>query len=242
MQKSKEEIISQYEPNSEYTSYYHESQIEKMMEEYHSQFPSPEPSKDVEAEAKELCTKFFYWWYNQKGSNTDQGFDDWAKTNEGKNLISKWAEQGKEATLVDMECDMYDEAGFEVINEVRRAKTLFKENFVNQHEGYAVIHEELDELWQEVKKNQKNYDIGKQRKEAVQCAAMCIRFISELTTLPPNDLNDQRSVATGDAQSGAAGQIINIEELKKKYAEHLIDTELNTGEAHAVEWTVKNTQ
>ncbi len=88
---------------------------------------------------------------------------------------------------VEMESDMYDEAMFDVIAEVRRAKTLFKENFHNQHEGYAVILEELDELWDEVKKNQKRYDIPAQRKEAIQCAAMCIRFIAELTPQSPKE-------------------------------------------------------
>lgn len=77
--------------------------------------------------------------------------------------------------------DPYREAVEEVYKEAQRAKSLFKDDFVNQHEGYAVILEELDELWQEVKKNQKNYDIEAQRKEAIQCAAMCIRFIAELT-------------------------------------------------------------
>lgn len=75
----------------------------------------------------------------------------------------------------------YVHACDDVLEEVLRAKTMFKTNFQNQHEGYAVILEELDELWQEVKKNQKNYDIAAQRKEAIQCAAMCIRFITELT-------------------------------------------------------------
>lgn len=28
---------------------------------------------------KELCTKFFYWWHNQPGTNTQAGFDDWWK-------------------------------------------------------------------------------------------------------------------------------------------------------------------
>lgn len=46
-----------------------------------------------------------------------------------------------------------------VLSEVERAKTLFPEDFVNQHEGYAVLLEEIDELWQEVKKNQRNYDL-----------------------------------------------------------------------------------
>lgn len=67
-----------------------------------------------------------------------------------------------------------------VYKEVLRAKTMFKEDFVNQHEGYAVILEELDELWEEVKKNQKVYDLAAQKKEVIQCAAMCVRFAAEL--------------------------------------------------------------
>jgi hypothetical protein len=68
-----------------------------------------------------------------------------------------------------------------VLSEVERAKAMFPNDFVNQHEGYAVLLEEVDELWQEVKKNQKNYDLLAQRKEAIQVAAMAIRFAAELT-------------------------------------------------------------
>lgn len=75
----------------------------------------------------------------------------------------------------------YEQTAKEVLNETLRAKLLFPEDFHNQHEGYAVILEELDELWYEVKLNQKYYDLDKQRKEAIQCAAMCIRFATELT-------------------------------------------------------------
>jgi len=42
------------------------------------------------------------------------------------------------------------------------------------HEGYAVILEELDELWSEVKAQIP--DIGRMRKEAIQIAAMGARF------------------------------------------------------------------
>lgn len=69
----------------------------------------------------------------------------------------------------------------EVYAEVLRAKTLFPTDFVNQHEGYAVCLEEVDELWDEVKKNQRKYDLAAQRKEAIQAAAMFIRFATELT-------------------------------------------------------------
>ncbi len=80
-----------------------------------------------------------------------------------------------------MNIEDYKQVTQQVLGEVIRAKGLFPKDFVNQHEGYAVILEELDELWDEVKKNQKNYDLANQRKEAIQCAAMCIRFATELT-------------------------------------------------------------
>lgn len=72
------------------------------------------------------------------------------------------------------------QAILEIKEETERAKTLFPTNFHNQHEAYAVILEEVDELWDEIKKNQKNYDLVAQRKEAVQCAAMMCRLIVEL--------------------------------------------------------------
>lgn len=57
---------------------------------------------------------------------------------------------------------------------------MFPNSFVNQHEAYAVILEEVDELWTEIKKNQKVYDLDAQRKEAIQVAAMCMRLVTEL--------------------------------------------------------------
>lgn len=64
--------------------------------------------------------------------------------------------------------------------EIKRAKLKFPENFVNQHEGYAVLLEEVDELWVEIKKNQSKYDLLKQKKESIQVAAMAIRIAVEL--------------------------------------------------------------
>lgn len=77
--------------------------------------------------------------------------------------------------------DRTNEVLTDVHRELHRAKTLFPAHFVNQHEAYAVILEEIDELWDEIKKNQKNYDIEAQKKEAIQAAAMLIRFVVELT-------------------------------------------------------------
>lgn len=67
-----------------------------------------------------------------------------------------------------------------VAEEIKRAKSMYPDNFVNQHEGYAVLLEEVDELWDEIKKNQKNYDLLAQKKEAIQVAAMAVRMAVEL--------------------------------------------------------------
>ena len=48
--------------------------------------------------------------------------------------------------------------------------------FNSAHEGYAVLLEEVDELWDHVKTNQKKRDIAAMHKEAIQVAAMAIRF------------------------------------------------------------------
>jgi len=51
-------------------------------------------------------------------------------------------------------------------------------DFNSYHEGYAVIKEELDELWDEVKK--KKPDKEKMGNELIQIIAMSIRFIQDL--------------------------------------------------------------
>lgn len=48
------------------------------------------------------------------------------------------------------------------------------------HEAYAVLAEEVDELWVHVKTNQKRRDLQEMRKEAVQVAAMALRFAAEV--------------------------------------------------------------
>jgi len=48
--------------------------------------------------------------------------------------------------------------------------------FHSHHEGYAVLLEEVDEAWDEIKAN----NHAKAREEMIQVAAMAIRFIAEL--------------------------------------------------------------
>ncbi|MGD9724366.1 MAG: hypothetical protein AB7U76_24265 [Pirellulales bacterium] len=52
--------------------------------------------------------------------------------------------------------------------------------FNSAHEGYAVLAEEVDELWEHVKTNQKRRDLVAMRKEAIQVAAMALRFAAEV--------------------------------------------------------------
>lgn len=52
--------------------------------------------------------------------------------------------------------------------------------FNSAHEGYAVLLEEVDELWDEVKKNPKARDMAKMRDEAIQVAAMALRFLTDV--------------------------------------------------------------
>lgn len=51
--------------------------------------------------------------------------------------------------------------------------------FNSAHEGFAVLKEEVDELWDHVKTNQKRRDLAAMRKEAIQVAAMALRFATE---------------------------------------------------------------
>jgi len=66
-----------------------------------------------------------------------------------------------------------------VMQEYQSAADKFPE-FHSAHEGVSVLREEFDELWHEVKIKQGNRDIGKLRAEAIQTAAMALRFLIEI--------------------------------------------------------------
>lgn len=48
------------------------------------------------------------------------------------------------------------------------------------HEGWAVIAEEVDELWDEVRKKREDRNRQKMHAEAKQIAAMAVRFMLEV--------------------------------------------------------------
>ena len=53
-------------------------------------------------------------------------------------------------------------------------------NYRSYHEAYAVIKEEFDELWDELKINADNRDLVKVYKEAIQVAATSFRLAEEI--------------------------------------------------------------
>ena len=72
-----------------------------------------------------------------------------------------------------------EKAIHEIIMEFDRA-TRDNGSFNSAHEGYAVILEELDELKAEVWKKASDRDPELMRKEAIQVAAMALRFLVDI--------------------------------------------------------------
>lgn len=67
----------------------------------------------------------------------------------------------------------------EVSHELLRALQQHAK-FNSAHEGFAVILEEMDELKTEVWTKQSKRDLKKMRREAIQVAAMAMRFALEV--------------------------------------------------------------
>ncbi len=75
-----------------------------------------------------------------------------------------------------------NEANRAAFNDVREelARAMMWPAMNSAHEGYAVLLEEVDELWDHVKVKQGKRDIAAMRKEAIQVAAMAIRFMLDV--------------------------------------------------------------
>lgn len=68
----------------------------------------------------------------------------------------------------------------EIFEEMVNASSNFP-MFASEHEGYAILLEEVDELWEVVKLNQKSPDRLKLcRKECIQIGAMALRFLHDM--------------------------------------------------------------
>lgn len=69
------------------------------------------------------------------------------------------------------------------------------------HEGYAVLLEEIDELWDEVKKRYPSAEL--MRNEAIQIGAMAARFVLDITPFPQSEPTAYR----GDLKDVTQGHI-----------------------------------
>ena len=67
----------------------------------------------------------------------------------------------------------------EVAEEVKRAMAMHGPQR-SAHESYAVLLEEVDEFWDEVKKKRENRDNAAMRRELIQISAMAVRAICDL--------------------------------------------------------------
>lgn len=67
----------------------------------------------------------------------------------------------------------------EILAEYLRAKKKFPANLNSRHEGYGILAEEFDELWDDIKAD----NIGPDYKEAIQVGAMALRYVLELRDL-----------------------------------------------------------
>jgi hypothetical protein len=72
-----------------------------------------------------------------------------------------------------------ERTALEVCKEVERATSMWPK-FNSAHEGFAVLAEEVDELKSHVWTNQKKRDLSAMKKEAIQVAAMALRFATEV--------------------------------------------------------------
>ena len=69
-----------------------------------------------------------------------------------------------------------------ILIEYRRAIELHPKPMSSPHEGFAILKEEVDELWDEVKKKRRNASNDPLRIEARQVGAMALRFLIDLNT------------------------------------------------------------
>jgi len=70
-----------------------------------------------------------------------------------------------------------------IVDEMQRASEKHPK-FNSRHEGYAVIKEELDELWDAIKRNDYHANV---ENEAVQVGAMALRFLIDVCEKEENE-------------------------------------------------------
>ena len=74
----------------------------------------------------------------------------------------------------------YDNILADVGKELKRAADLGFGLFNSAHEGFAIINEEFDELKAHVWTKQSKRDLKAMRKEAIEVAAMAVKFVESM--------------------------------------------------------------
>lgn len=85
--------------------------------------------------------------------------------------------QAHNLTIEDF--NLLDEALNDVVYECKNSMSAWAP-YNSAHEGFGVLKEEVDELWDQVRLKQKNRKIEDMRKEAVQVASVALRFIVDI--------------------------------------------------------------
>jgi hypothetical protein len=86
---------------------------------------------------------------------------------------------GPRVEYMKQSLEKIDSLTFDVKSELSVALLKFPP-MNSAHEGYAVIKEELDELWHEIKNDKAEGQKERMRNEAIQLTAMCFRFLNDL--------------------------------------------------------------
>lgn len=68
---------------------------------------------------------------------------------------------------------------WEIEQELQRAKRRFPDKINSLHEGYAIILEEFEEFWDEIKKKENERSVDRLRTEGIHVIAMLIRTLQD---------------------------------------------------------------
>lgn len=110
--------------------------------------------------------------YPEVRHNYESAMQDFILALKGNNRLDEFP--GKPAMRT------YADAAHEALRELAKAVGRWP-SFNSLHEGFAVLAEEVDELWEHVRLNQKKREPAAIRLEAIQVAAMALRIAVECT-------------------------------------------------------------
>lgn len=87
-----------------------------------------------------------------------------------------WEAESRQEEIAQKIFGKYNDITVTVWQELKRATANYGPMH-SEHEAYAIIKEEIEELWDEIKKKPSQRSKDKMREEAVQTMAMLARFI-----------------------------------------------------------------